>query len=577
LALTYRLLEGNRRSLALVVVAALLSALAEAVALVIIARLAFGLATGDADVGISLGPLGTVDVAMEVLIAVAAGLVLFDIALQLFGTSLRTRLGQRVSEKYRTRLTRTYLGASWTLQSGERPGRLQEMVGSFVNTANGAVSQLTLGVVALVSLLAFMAIAVVVNVLAALAVAVAAIGLGLLLRPLRTATRRTSGAAARANLAVATDVSEASSHLLEIRIFGAEDAVQERLAEQIRDATRLDARRALLNALGPVVYRGLALLLMVAAVGLLYAADVSRLGAVGGVVLIMLRSMTYGQSLQSAYQTLHSVSPTLVILRDELARYEANAVVRGGEPVGTIGVLAFEDVSFEYQPRTPVLRDLSFVVEHGEVVGIVGPSGSGKSTMVQLLLRLRSPTTGVVLADGRDVSALDIDEWNDRIGFVPQDPVLFAGTVADNIRFYRDAVDDAGVERAAKLANLHDEVSSWREGYSTPVGERGGRLSGGQRQRLCIARALAEEPDVIVFDESTSALDVKSEGLVRDAMVGLAPRTTVFVIAHRLSTLTICDRIMVLLDGELHGFDEPTRLEATNPFYRDALKLSGLR
>jgi ABC-type multidrug transport system fused ATPase/permease subunit len=118
---------------------------------------------------------------------------------------------------------------------------------------------------------------------------------------------------------------------------------------------------------------------------------------------------------------------------------------------------------------------------------------------------------------------------------------------------------------------------NWPRGYDTPVGERGGQLSGGQRQRLCIARALVGDPDVVVLDEPTSALDVKSESLMRETLEGLAPAKTVFVIAHRLSTLSICERIMVILNGEMHGFDTPAELESSNPFYREALALSGMR
>src|SRR5262249_49808809 len=137
--------------------------------------------------------------------------------------------------------------------------------------------------------------------------------------------------------------------------------------------------------------------------------------------------------------------------------------------------------------------------------------------------------------------------------------------------------DQAAVERAAKLAHIHDDVVSWPLGYDTPVGERGGQLSGGQRQRICIARALLEDPEVIVFDEPTSSLDVESEHLVRDTIAEHPPSTTIFVIAHRMSTVAVCDRIMVVLDGALEGFDAPARLEATNRFYRKALRLSGMR
>jgi ABC-type multidrug transport system fused ATPase/permease subunit len=160
---------------------------------------------------------------------------------------------------------------------------------------------------------------------------------------------------------------------------------------------------------------------------------------------------------------------------------------------------------------------------------------------------------------------------------VPQQARLVAGTVADNIRFFREDLEPGTIERAAKLAHIHDDIVQWPLGYDTPVGERGGQLSGGQQQRLCIARALVGDPDVVVLDEPTSALDVKSESLMRDTMADLAPHKTVFVIAHRLSTLSICDRIMVILNGRLEGFDQPSELEASNPFYREALKLSGLR
>ena len=181
------------------------------------------------------------------------------------------------------------------------------------------------------------------------------------------------------------------------------------------------------------------------------------------------------------------------------------------------------------------------------------------------------------MVDGRDARELALDDWYRHVTFVPQDAHLFAGTIAENIRFFREHVDDAMVERAVKRAHLDDEIAAMPNGFDTPVGERGGELSGGQRQRLCIARALVDEPDVVVLDEPTSALDPMSEALMRETLTELTPRTTVFVIAHRMSTLTICDRIMVILGGRLQGFDEPARLEEGNAFYREALRLSGMR
>ena len=168
-------------------------------------------------------------------------------------------------------------------------------------------------------------------------------------------------------------------------------------------------------------------------------------------------------------------------------------------------------------------------------------------------------------------------EWARCVTFVPQEPHLIVGSIEDNIRFLRDDVTRADVEQAARLAQLHDEIVAFPEAYDRPVGEAGGHLSGGQRQRLTIARALVEQPEVLILDEPTSALDVRTEHLIRETLLGLKGRVTVLVIAHRLSTLDICDRIMVIQDGRLVGFDTPARLEQSSEFYREALSLSRLR
>jgi ATP-binding cassette, subfamily B, bacterial len=194
-----------------------------------------------------------------------------------------------------------------------------------------------------------------------------------------------------------------------------------------------------------------------------------------------------------------------------------------------------------------------------------------------LLLGLRDPACGRVLAGGRDISTFDRAEWARKVTFVPQAAHLIAGTIADNIRFLREHVTQADVERAARLAHLHEDVEGFPEGYEREVGKHGGHLSGGQQQRLCIARALVEHPDLLILDEPTSALDVRSEHLVRNTLLSLKDRMTVIVIAHRLSTLTICDRIMVIKEGELKDFDTPLALERSSDFYREALTLSGMR
>jgi ABC-type multidrug transport system fused ATPase/permease subunit len=238
--------------------------------------------------------------------------------------------------------------------------------------------------------------------------------------------------------------------------------------------------------------------------------------------------------------------------------------------------LEFDDVSFAYASARPVLVNVSFDVQRGEAIGVVGPTGAGKSTLVQIFLRLRSPDEGRYLVNGERAEEFAATDWHKRVAYVPQQPRLLHASVADNIRYFRDIGDDA-VSRAAKLAAIHDDIMSWPEGYATLVGPRSDAVSGGQQQRICLARALAARPEVLVLDEPTSALDPQSELLIQEALRTLQGEVTMIVIAHRMSTLEICTRVMVVVDGKVEAFDSADRLAVANPYYKKALAIAGGR
>jgi ATP-binding cassette, subfamily B, bacterial len=220
-----------------------------------------------------------------------------------------------------------------------------------------------------------------------------------------------------------------------------------------------------------------------------------------------------------------------------------------------------------------VLSEISFAVSGGEAIGIVGPSGAGKSTLVQILLRLRTQDRGRYLVNGVPAEQFARSEWNRRVAYVSQEPRLVHATVAENIRYFRDLPREA-IERAGRLARIHDDVVSWPQGYDTVVGPRADAVSGGQQQRICLARALAARPEVLVLDEPTSALDPTSERLIQESLSALKHELTLFIVAHRLSTLDICDRVMVIVDGRLAAFDTTAFLQAHSPYYRTASGLA---
>ncbi len=203
------------------------------------------------------------------------------------------------------------------------------------------------------------------------------------------------------------------------------------------------------------------------------------------------------------------------------------------------------------QGGVPVLQNLNFLVHPGEMIALVGPSGAGKTTLVNLLPRFYDPQTGQILIDGINVQDVTLRSLRRQIGIVPQENTLFSGTIAQNIAFGQAEIDFQAVERAAQIANAHQFITQFSQGYHTWVGERGVNLSGGQRQRIAIARAVLLNPSILILDEATSALDSESEALVQEALERIMKERTVFIIAHRLATVRRADRILVLEQGQI--------------------------
>jgi ABC-type multidrug transport system fused ATPase/permease subunit len=234
-----------------------------------------------------------------------------------------------------------------------------------------------------------------------------------------------------------------------------------------------------------------------------------------------------------------------ILSADELIKERADAF----DPGRVKGAITFDRVSFGYSKDEPVLHEVSFAIEPGQVVGIVGPTGSGKSTVLSLLPRFYDPLFGQIQIDGIDIADYKLASLRSQIGFVLQDTMLFPGTIRDNIAYGRPEATNDDIIAAAKVANADEFISRMPLGYGTVVGERGDTLSGGQRQRIAIARAVIRNSPILVLDEPTAALDTESEHLVIEALRRLMKGRTVVMIAHRLNTLVGADKIIVLKNG----------------------------
>ncbi len=345
------------------------------------------------------------------------------------------------------------------------------------------------------------------------------------------------------------------SGIHEIQCFGREQYETERVNEK-----NFEHVRAMLQALKisavfhPSVefISSLGTVLVVAFGGLLAYREGLRVSDI--VAFLLYLSLFYGpvtglaNLLENLQQSMAGAERVLDILDAPIGIVDRPGAVSVPKVRGDI---TFEHVSFSYGDGVPVLRDVSFHCESGQMIALVGPTGAGKTTLTQLISRFYTPDSGTIRIDGRDINDMTLESLRRSISPVLQDTFLFNGTIAENIGYAMPEASQAEIEKAARAANIHDDILSMPEGYQTRVGERGLRLSGGQKQRVAIARAILRESPIVILDEATASVDVETERQIQKAVAGICGRRSVIAIAHRLSTIRNADRILVIEDGSI--------------------------
>ncbi|GJE18382.1 ABC transporter ATP-binding protein [Methylobacterium marchantiae] len=365
-------------------------------------------------------------------------------------------------------------------------------------------------------------------------------------------------------------VQETFGALTELRLYGRVEAFSGRFDEPAQTYARATAASLLTGQLPRFAIEALAFggVIVVVLFALAQGLDTAgMLPLLGLFAFAGYRMLPAFQNIFNSAALIRFSLPAVAVVADALIG-EREPPPRTGHRLPFTDAIRLQGVSFDYASRRPALQDIDLTIASNTTVGVVGRTGSGKSTLIALILGLVRPSSGSVSVDGVALDTETLPAWQNRIGYVPQDIFLIDGSVTANIALGVDpsAVNQPAVERAARLAGIHEVVMRLEGGYASGVGERGIRLSGGQRQRLGIARALYHDPDVIIFDEATSSLDGETETAVMAALSALSGQRTVILIAHRLTSLAATDVVHVLDEGRLIASGAPeiilSRLEA---------------
>lgn len=501
---------------------------------------------------VRLGPARlNIEVSLGTACQIGLALVVLLLVLSVPLARLMASLSSRAMVRLRGRMLDAYLNASLSYRESQREGLLQQLVGDYAQRAENSVQQLSLAAVGVAMFAMVLAGAIASAPLVAFGMIGSLALCGVLFAPISRRIRQNANHPILTTREMVGGVAQAARMGQEISAYHVAAPIARQLKGDISRAAAAMGKLRFEARLMPNLFQYGAIGLILVFVAILAQVRPDQLGGLAPLALLLLRALIYVRQLQRSLHTAREMAPYIGAIESELKGLEAHLPPAGSVEGKTFGTLRFRGVSYAYKPGEPALQDIDFAVEPGEMVGIIGPSGSGKSTLTGLILRLRAPSSGQILVGDTPLGDLTAASWARLVGYVPQDSRLLYGTVADNIRLFREGFAQADVVRAAQAAHVHEEILALPDGYETLIGPGARGLSGGQAQRVSIARALLASPQLIVMDEPTSALDARSEQLIGQTLAELKGHSTIVLVAHRPATLKLCDRILEMRQGRL--------------------------
>ena len=568
----WNLLANSRLAIACSTSLAIFEGLSEAAILTMFARSALAVVDGESSV-VYVPGLGERSFSMAM--GFLGVLVLARVVAGVANNWLATKVQYSIVKRTRLQVIDSYTSSPWASQSRLDDGALQQLVLTLPNGISNQLSGLITNFGQLLIMVAMITYAAFTDFVLTTGLMVAILAATLLFRPLRSWIKRRSAQALAEQRNLSSMTAEASALKFEANAFG----VGERIAIPLRDAVRRESEHQervgrLKGSIVPL-YTFISYSAMIGGIAVLRWTNPDNLAQTGPILLVVLRSLSYGASVQHAAAGLSSLAPSLELLHERINGLSKWTNSWGAKSINSLESIAFKRVSFTYESEaSAALSETSFEIPSGSRLGLVGPSGSGKSTFVKLMLGLVVPTSGEVLVNGQNLRSYSQESWCDGIGIVPQSSMMLRGSVADNVRFYRDGISDEDLWKALEFADLAGEVEDMSDGLNTMLGPGMRTLSGGQQQRLAIARALVKRPSLVIMDEPTSSIDSTSEMQIARSIERLPGETTIVVVSHRVQLLHNFDQIFVfersrvIASGPPELAEEWTRTQSDEPDLR---------
>lgn len=490
---------------------------------------------------------------------------------------ITARITAGYEKETRNDLFKKTLTANWPYLLEQKIGHLETILVTDVTRSGGILDLASNIILISMSLLAYSIVALSISAPITLITLGIGIVLFFILRPLLRKIRNVSKIWATNSKIVANQVAEYTIGTKVIKAAGVEEDILAKIQKSFRELREARIKLAIYYNLQTSFQEPLSLLLVTGLFAFSYLRPDFQFTSFVAVIYLVQKMFSFMQAIQGRIGGIYETMPFLrtVVEYDEKTSKEREEGVHRMENLDFKQSLVFDTVNFSYSKGAETLRNVSFQVKKGEIVGLIGQSGAGKTTVVDLILKLFRPNLGRILIDGKDIQSINTKTWRNHIGYVSQEIFLLNDTIENNIRFYGPAVSHDDIITAAKMANVYEVIQELPDKFSTITGERGVKLSGGQRQRIVLARALARKPDLLVLDEATSALDNESEALIQKALENLKGKITTVIIAHRLSSVMICDRLIVLEEGRVVEEGTPQELlQDKNSYFSKTYSLS---